>query len=181
MKYKVIIHDRSYTSWSYINEESDKPNETQGILPPPTKLFSKDIILHDPIQNTITTVYSNVRSTHQLAGVLLLEGNRTFGRIKNKLLYKCIPDDKHLPVFLVLPLDCSDHNRSTPPPTTHHSRLRFVPFCFTHFSQFSCQQLLICKPKQISTVPFSVVFHTSFCAPKKKSSRSRIKCLEQTD
>lgn len=101
MKYKVIIHDRSYTSWSYINEESDKPSETQGILPPPTKLFSKDIILHDPIQNTISTVYSNVRSTHQLAGVLLLEGNRTFGRIKNKLLYKCIPDDKHLPFFLV--------------------------------------------------------------------------------
>ena len=101
MKYKVVIHDRNYTSWSYINEEMVSPLTNEIPSPHTNKLFSKDIILHDTDKNTISTVYSNVRSGTQIAGVLLLEGNKTFGRIKNKLLYKCIPDDKHLPFFLV--------------------------------------------------------------------------------
>jgi exoribonuclease R len=38
-----------------------------------------------------------------LAGILLLENNKTYGRTENKkrFLYKCIPDDKRLPAFLV--------------------------------------------------------------------------------
>ena len=43
-----------------------------------------------------------------MPGVLLLDGNKTYGRQKNgnkikqgKLLYKCIPDDMRLPAFLV--------------------------------------------------------------------------------
>ena len=35
-----------------------------------------------------------------LPGILVLSGN-TYGRCKNKLYYKCIPNDKSLPVFLV--------------------------------------------------------------------------------
>ncbi len=35
-----------------------------------------------------------------LPGILVLSGN-TYGRYKNKLYYKCIPNDKSLPVFLV--------------------------------------------------------------------------------
>lgn len=101
MKYKVIIHDRSYTSWSYINEESISSETIEIPSPLSNKLFSKDIILYDTHKNTISIVYSNVRSGSQIAGVLLLEGNKTFGRFKNKLLYKCIPDDKHLPFFLI--------------------------------------------------------------------------------
>jgi exoribonuclease R len=132
MKYKVIIHDRSYNSWSYINEETNQ-EETVSIIP--TKLFSKDIILHDPKQNTISTVYSNVRSTPQIAGVLLLEGNRTFGRIKNKLLYKCIPDDKHLPFFLV-PCD----------PKIGFSKVlknKYILFKFDHWENQHPQGILI--------------------------------------
>jgi len=134
MKYKVIIHDRSYTSWSYINEETNQ-EESYTIIPPPTKLFSKDIILHDPIQNTVTPLYSNVRTTSQIAGVLLLDGNKTFGRIKNKLLYKCIPDDKHLPFFLV-PCD----------PKIGFSKVlknKYILFKFDHWENQHPQGILI--------------------------------------
>ena len=37
----------------------------------------------------------------KIPGILLLEGNKTYGRHKNRLLYKCIPHNKHLPIFLV--------------------------------------------------------------------------------
>jgi exoribonuclease R len=134
MKCKVIIHDRTYTSWSYINEETNQPIE-QEILSPPVKLFSKDIILYDPLQNTISTVYSNVRTTPQIAGVLLLDGNKTFGRIKNKLLYKCIPDDKHLPFFLI-PCD----------PKIGFSKVfknKYVIFKFDHWENQHPQGILI--------------------------------------
>jgi len=134
MKYKVIIHDRSYTSWSYINEETNQ-EESYTIIPPPTKLFSKDIILHDPIQNTVTPLYSNIRTTSQIAGVLLLDGNKTFGRIKNKLLYKCIPDDKHLPFFLV-PCD----------PKIGFSKVlknKYILFKFDHWENQHPQGILI--------------------------------------
>ena len=97
--YKFHSENRDYTSW---------------ITMP--KLYNLDI---DPISNkllngdefsissddTITIVRSPIREKTVLPGVLLLQGNRTFGRSSNgRLLYKCIPFDKTLPVFL-LPYD----------------------------------------------------------------------------
>ena len=53
--------------------------------------------------SSFQTIRSPTRSATYLAGILILEGNKTYGRTKNKkrLLYKCIPDDRHLPNFLV--------------------------------------------------------------------------------
>ena len=102
MKYKVHINDRTYSSWSWINEET--MTETQPDPEwRPHKIFSKDIILYDPDTKTSHTTYSHVRSKIPLAGILVLDGNRSFGRTAktHKLLYKCIPDDRHLPTFLV--------------------------------------------------------------------------------
>jgi len=36
-----------------------------------------------------------------IPGVLVLEKSQTYGRVKDKFLYKCIPDDKRIPIFLV--------------------------------------------------------------------------------
>ena len=70
-------------------------------LPSPLekKWFNQDIIEMSSFQ----TIRSPTRSATYLAGILILEGNKTYGRTKNKkrLLYKCIPDDRHLPNFLV--------------------------------------------------------------------------------
>ena len=100
-KYKLHVHDRTYTEWTWILEDPVETPEKPEISP--TKMFSKDIILYDPQTKTHTTTYSHVRSQTPLAGILVLQGNRTYGRVasKNKLLYKVIPDDKHLPSLLV--------------------------------------------------------------------------------
>jgi exoribonuclease R len=37
----------------------------------------------------------------QIPGILVLENNKMFGKYKNKYLYKCIPDDKRIPCFIV--------------------------------------------------------------------------------
>ena len=106
-RFKLYIEDRDYTKWSFINEETyreDSENPSPKDNPIHKKWFNKDIILYDPINETTTTTYSHIRSNIEIAGILVLEGNKTYGRehkTNKKLLYKCIPDDKHLPVFLI--------------------------------------------------------------------------------
>jgi len=130
-RYKVIINDRQYTSWSYTPEDNfaeSHKEEIQQITP--TKQFSKDILLYDPSSNTLKTVFSHIRSGTPLAGILVLEGNRSFGRSKKtsaKLLYKVIPDDKHLPIFLV-PYDPSIG-------FTKVLKNKFVVFKFDHWNE----------------------------------------------
>lgn len=98
-KYKLHVHDSTYTTWTWIPETPDA-SEPPEIAP--TKMFSKDIILYDQHTKTHTVIYSHVRSKTPLAGILVLQGNRTYGSTKkHKHLYKLIPDDKHLPLFLV--------------------------------------------------------------------------------
>lgn len=102
-----MIADRQYSSWTF--HDIDTTNEavlekTPKFHAADQKLFSKDIveISEDGLSATITN--SQVRSPHSIyAGVLQLDSNKTYGRTENKkrLLYKCIPDDVHLPAFLV--------------------------------------------------------------------------------
>ena len=105
-KYRLHIFDRSYTGWSLMDPETNvdylaSDPITKRIVPLDNKLFNKDIfkIKTDGIE----LVYSYVRTTAFISGVLMLENNKTFGRTPNKkrLLYKCVPNDKHLPAFLV--------------------------------------------------------------------------------
>jgi exoribonuclease R len=130
-------------------------------------MFSKDIILYDPQTKTHTITYSHVRSQTPLAGILVLHGNRTYGRVasKNKLLYKVIPDDKHLPVFLV-PYE----------PPANFSKVLHNKYVVFHFDQWIEQhprakllqtlgdthQLeafyeyqLYCKSLHVSLIPFT--------------------------
>ena len=164
-KYRLHVHDSTYTAWTWILEDPSTPEPPPEI--PPTKMFSKDIILYDSHTKTHTTPYSHVRSQTPLAGILVLQGNRTYGRVasKNKLLYKVIPDDKHLPVFLV-PYD----------PPLHFSKVlhnKYVVFHFDHWIEQhphakllqtlgDTQQLeafyeyqLYCKSLHISLTPFT--------------------------
>ena len=43
----------------------------------------------------------NILKKDYYVGVLLLEGNHSFGRENKKLLYKCIPSDKNLPIAYI--------------------------------------------------------------------------------
>ena len=108
MNVKIIITDRAYNDWYFVNIDDNKevPKDTYPILskinPLEHKLFSRDIIKIDE-NASINIVHSYIKSSNSFAGVLILEGNKTYGRTSNKkrLLYKCIPDDTHLPAFLI--------------------------------------------------------------------------------
>jgi len=112
LKTRILIANRDYTSWNLVNHETNieiKDIECLEIAskidPAKYKLFTKDIINIETTETEIkiNVVVSPIRNCEYIAGILLLENNKTFGRTENKkrLLYKCIPDDKHLPAFLV--------------------------------------------------------------------------------
>jgi exoribonuclease R len=106
-KYKILINDRNYSSFSFVDDDThediiiNKENGLININPIEHKMFTKDVFLYD--NNNVTITFSHIRTGILIAGILMLENNRTFGRTKNKkrLLYKCIPDDQHLPAFLL--------------------------------------------------------------------------------
>jgi exoribonuclease R len=106
--YKLLVQDKSYFTYKFLNTDTneDVPIDLfPGLDPLREKMFSKDVFSYDiekPTQKH-SIVYSHIKSGINIAGVLILENNKTFGRTANKkrLLYKCIPDDKHLPIFLI--------------------------------------------------------------------------------
>lgn len=97
MLYKILI-EQHYTTWTIHNEENMNPVEELKINPLEKKLFTTDIF--DENFNIIT---SPMREEKNIPGILLL-GGKTYGRSKNgngRFYYKCIPNDKRLPPFLV--------------------------------------------------------------------------------
>lgn len=106
--YRFRSHDRDYTSWSLEAIDADSPksegemrkcldtHQAPFLSPVDRKLFSGDILGQD-----YQLISSPVKSNGPLPGVLVLSGT-TYGRnSKNKVLYKCVPDDPTLPVFIV--------------------------------------------------------------------------------
>jgi exoribonuclease R len=109
MHYKIHVNDRSYNSWEVF--DTNKFNKVEvNINPIESKLFANDVFTIDK-NNKVTIVHSSIRSGPAIPGVLILDGNKTYGREKKmvqgsknsvgRLLYKCIPDDTRLPSFLV--------------------------------------------------------------------------------
>jgi len=99
--YQVNIYDRNYTKWDLCELSSNSTIENTEIVNPLiNKLFDGDIIKR--VDDSITKL-SGLDNKAKLEGVLILEGNKTFGRTPNKkrLYYRCIPNNKNYPVFLV--------------------------------------------------------------------------------
>jgi hypothetical protein len=79
--------DRIYTSWEPMTE----------LINP----IQEKLLVGDNINNTIIEKNSPYRSNNNIPGILIFDG-RTFGRNDNdKTLYKCVPNDRSLPIFLV--------------------------------------------------------------------------------
>jgi len=99
---RIVINDKNYTSWHYQDVYTNAEIETEiKINPIEEKLFSMDLI--ECTESEVKIKHSPIRTTETIAGILQLETNKTYGRTENKkrLLYKCIPNDKYLPAFLV--------------------------------------------------------------------------------
>jgi len=111
-KFKIISKDRNYDEVEYYHMKTMSVSKDRqlydNINPIQNKLFSNDVFYYDEESKKTTIFHSTVRVT-VMPGILVLCGNNTYGRysknkkvsLNDKLLYKCIPDDKRLPVFLV--------------------------------------------------------------------------------
>jgi len=105
MPYKIHINDRNYSSWE-IFDVNTLDKIMLNINPNDKKLFSNDVFTLNHDNNDIQLLHSSIRSGPAIPGVLILDGNKTYGRERKlkgaeRLLYKCIPDDVRLPCFLV--------------------------------------------------------------------------------
>jgi len=101
MSYKVKIEDSKYTQYEYLDAKTLKKSEKDFTKSPAEmKLFNQDIIDED-----YNVLHSSVRSMKFIPGVLVCDGV-TYGRSGGSITspyfwYRCIPDDKRLPEFLV--------------------------------------------------------------------------------
>ena len=107
-RFQIYINNRDYSSWEFKNVHNEDVVDTtihpflEEVNPLKSKLFSRDILSFDE-NNKMKVEHSILKSIDVIAGVLVLDGNKTFGRTDNnkRLLYQCIPDDKYLPTFLI--------------------------------------------------------------------------------
>lgn len=93
MMYTFSSDDRLYENWKLTD---DKNNSFLGNIDP----INHKLLPDDVIGENGKLMRSPYRVSHKIPGILQLN-NKTFGRYKNKLLYKCYPNDPRLPIFLI--------------------------------------------------------------------------------
>jgi len=101
MYLQFYIEDRQYNVWQATEQNTLEKKEI-NINPFEHRIFTGDVCQYE--NDKITHIHSCIRSVSSIPGVLMLENNKTYGHSgsKNKkYLYKCVPDDKRLPEFLV--------------------------------------------------------------------------------
>ena len=77
-QYKIHIHDRSYTKWTYYLVNDLQEVELPDIHPATCKLMTNDIFIVEKGKPVI--VHSTFRN--QIPAVLILKEQKTYGRAK---------------------------------------------------------------------------------------------------
>ncbi len=100
-KYTAVIKNRNYTEWSFQKTSTGEEVVLQEVDPISQKLLNGDIFIVD--RHLQINILESPSRTQKIPAILVLSNNKTYGRHpkNNKLLYKCIPNDTHLPSFLV--------------------------------------------------------------------------------
>jgi exoribonuclease R len=108
--YKINIGNREYTEWILFNATTLEQATIDDFKLDDHKLFSNDVFTYNKRKDgtsVVEIVHSSARISEHIPAVLILADNKTYGREtktnsnKGRLLYKCIPDDIRIPVFLV--------------------------------------------------------------------------------
>lgn len=113
IQYKITIDNRNYDSWTIYNATTLEIVTFDNFNPAKHKLFSNDVFTYE--NNVVTIIHSSLRLDKAIPAVLILADNKTYGRenklvegkyktaksSQGRLLYKCIPDDNRMPIFLV--------------------------------------------------------------------------------
>lgn len=114
--FKIHIDNRNYGSWSVFNSTTLEPITLDGFNPAQHKLFTNDVFTYN--KDKVEIIHSSTRINENIPAVLILANNKTYGRehklidgkkysfktskiATDRLLYKCIPDDVRIPIFLV--------------------------------------------------------------------------------
>lgn len=83
--------DRNYSAWTFTDGDVD----SNAFDPVRDKMLVGDTIHSGSIERT-----SKYRETKSIPGILVYNG-KTYGRHAGKMLYKCVPNDRQLPAFLI--------------------------------------------------------------------------------
>lgn len=95
---KIHVDDRLYRSFRFVDSVEVKDVDLE-IDPLKEKLFNNDVFEYK--QNVVSMIHSTTRSDKNISGILILDNQKSYGKLKDKFLYRCVPDDKRLPEFLV--------------------------------------------------------------------------------
>ena len=98
-QYKIIIEDRNCEEWTISNTVSLMDVTLEDFNPLSHKLFNGDIFTYDGTEFKL--IHSCTKTMNYFSGVLILEKNKSYGKYKDKHLYKCLPDDRRIPSFLI--------------------------------------------------------------------------------
>lgn len=96
-----VPENRQYTIWE-LKGDSCQNSEELDICPIKEKMLVGDNITDD--RNILKN--SPYRTNDDIPGILIYN-SKSYGRCKNKLLYKCIPNDRKLPEFIA-PYKCKN-------------------------------------------------------------------------
>ena len=115
--YRVQFNNWKNNEWKLVDVSTLLvPNFIIKVEPNEYKLFTDDVIelefnesedssdeskIQEKTIKKCEIVHSKIRCTSQMPGVIIIEGNETYGKVKDRFIYKCIPDDKRLPIFMV--------------------------------------------------------------------------------
>ena len=83
--------DRNYSAWTFTDCDVDY----NAFDPVRDKMLVGDTIRSNTIERT-----SKYRKNKSIPGILVYNG-KTYGRHGGKMLYKCVPNDRQLPAFLI--------------------------------------------------------------------------------
>ena len=97
---KISVDDRYYKKYNIKNSLTNEEIET-GIDPIKNNLFDQDVFKINE-KGEAEIYHSPLRSMQNIPAILVLEGDRIYGKTnKGRPLYRCIPDDRRIPEFLV--------------------------------------------------------------------------------
>ena len=108
--YIFQTNNRNYETWNISNATTLEPilDGFGDFNPIQHKLLNNDVFTYN--KGKVDIINSKYGTLENIAAVLILENNKTYGREnkttdsksrEGRLLYKCIPDDISLPIFLV--------------------------------------------------------------------------------
>tara|TARA_B100000513_G_scaffold179401_1_gene97421 strand:- start:718 stop:2409 length:1692 start_codon:yes stop_codon:yes gene_type:complete len=97
MEFTAKISRGNYQEWEFVNKSTNSI-ESIDVNPLLKKLFNDDEFT---LQNKNVKINKSRVRNVPIPGVLVLDKDKKYGMYKNKYLYKCIPDDIQIPMFLI--------------------------------------------------------------------------------